>query len=73
MSTRIIRLPEVCRVVGQSRSSVLRQEAAGTFPKKRQISQHSIGWIESEVFDWVRSRVPVGAAAGAPSAERGAS
>jgi prophage regulatory protein len=56
--SRIIRLPEVCRIVGLSRSSVLRLESAQKFPAKLLLSQHTVGWREAEVVAWIESRRP---------------
>ncbi len=54
---RILRLPEVCRLVGLSRSSVLRLERAGKFAKKFNIcGLHAIGFDEAEVMAWIQSR-----------------
>lgn len=53
---RIIRLPEVCRLVGLSRSSVLRLERSGQFPPKFSLSVRSIGWYEADVVAWVQTR-----------------
>ena len=59
-TTRVIRLPEVCRLVGLSRSTVLRLEAAGRFPAKFKLcSDHAVGavgWIEAEVVAWIEAR-----------------
>lgn len=56
---RIIRLPEVCRLLGLARSTVLRMERRpnGTFPKKFKIGDaHAIGWRESEILAWIEAR-----------------
>jgi prophage regulatory protein len=42
---------------GLSRSSLYRLHAAGSFPRRVQISERSVGWIESEVDAWLASRV----------------
>ena len=67
MSSRIVRLPEVCRMVGLSRSSILRLEGAGKFPKKFNLSVHAVGWYESEVAAWIAARAPAAPAAWAKS------
>ncbi len=56
IKTRVIRLPEVCRLVGLSRSSVLRLERAGRFPAKFNLSDHAVGWIEADVVAWIEER-----------------
>jgi prophage regulatory protein len=47
---------EVCSRTGLSRSTILRYEHAGTFPQRIQLGAMRIGWIESEVTDWITSR-----------------
>jgi prophage regulatory protein len=56
MSTRILRLPEVCHLVGLSPSSVSRLCRSGKFVPKRVLSANCVGWIEDEVVAWVRDR-----------------
>lgn len=56
---RIIREPEVLKMVGFSRSTLWRREKAGDFPKRRLISTRSVGWLESEVREWIKSRPTV--------------
>lgn len=64
---RILRLPEVCRLVGLSRSSVLRLEARGQFPRKFNLGGlHAIGFFEAEVLAWVQARGTAPAAAARP-------
>lgn len=53
---RIMRTKEVIAVTGRSRSSIHRDEKAGAFPKRRKIGQHAIGWLESEINGWMKSR-----------------
>jgi len=36
---------------------IARLEAAGTFPKRVQLGQCRVGWIEQEVLDWLRERI----------------
>ncbi len=42
--------------VGISRSTALRLEAEGDFPKRRRVSPGQTAWLASEVFDWARQR-----------------
>jgi len=52
---RIVREPELLKIVGLSRSSVYRQERAGTFPQRRRIGPHSVGWLYSHIQQWMES------------------
>lgn len=51
-----LREPEVLRRSGASHVTLYRWEAAGTFPKRRQIGPNTVGWLESEVAEWQKSR-----------------
>ncbi len=53
---RIIREAECFDITGLSRSTRWRMERAGTFPKRRQLGENSVGWLLSEVVDCVDSR-----------------
>lgn len=53
---RIIRRPEVENKVGASRATIYRWEAAGRFPRRRKLGKNSVGWIESEIEAWIKSR-----------------
>jgi prophage regulatory protein len=53
---KIIREPELLKLVGLSRSTLWRRETAGDFPKRRQISNRSVGWVLSEIQQWITSR-----------------
>jgi prophage regulatory protein len=50
----ILRLPDVIRVTGLSRSSVYEKARRGQFPKSVKISQRVIGWRIGEVRQWLR-------------------
>ncbi len=53
MSDRIIRDQEAEYRTGLSRSTRWRKEKNGTFPKRRKISTHASGYLESEIDDFV--------------------
>lgn len=54
---KIIRLKEVTESTGLSRSSVYKFIAENRFPKSVSLGARSVGWIESEVQDWITARV----------------
>lgn len=54
---RIIRLPEAMNSTGLSRSSIYRFMEQGNFPKHVSLGGRSVGWIESEVLDWIMVRI----------------
>lgn len=53
---RILLKPEVRHIVGWSDTTLWRECRAGRFPTAVQISAGRIGWLESEVREWVRLR-----------------
>ena len=53
---RLIRLKEVLRLTGLSRSSLYRKIRAGTFPESVELGERVVGWWESEVRAWMASR-----------------
>ncbi len=56
MEMRIIRKPELMSKIGLSDATIYRMEKAGRFPKRMQLGGNSVGWVESEVLEWVESR-----------------
>jgi prophage regulatory protein len=52
---RIIRIAEVRRRTGLTRSTLYRKVSTGTFPGKVRISTRCVGWRESDVEAWLRN------------------
>jgi prophage regulatory protein len=53
----IIRRKQVEARTGLSRSTIYLRMAEGNFPKPVNIGPRAVGWIESEVTDWLNTRV----------------
>ena len=53
---RFLREREVQGITGLSRTTRWRLEREGKFPARRQISDNAVGWLESEISDWIASR-----------------
>src|SRR5436309_15621192 len=51
-----VRELECERITGLSRSTRWRLERAGRFPKRRRLSSGAIGWLRSELSQWVATR-----------------
>jgi prophage regulatory protein len=51
-----IRLPLVLKKTGLSRMTIYRLENRGEFPRRKQLSPNSVGWLESEVDEWIATR-----------------
>ncbi len=54
---RVIRLPEVQSRVGYSPMHIWRLEKAGRFPRRIKLGPNSVGWLASEIDDWIAARV----------------
>ena len=57
MAVKILRLPEVKYATGQSRSTIYSKIAKGEFPASISLGARSVGWIESEVQDWILMQI----------------
>ena len=56
---RMIRERECKEVTGLSRTTRWRLERKGDFPKRRKISENAVGWLQSELADWLSARSEV--------------
>jgi prophage regulatory protein len=54
---RIIRLKEVIDSTGLARSTIYKYIDEGSFPKPVSLGGRSVGWVESEVHDWILERI----------------
>jgi len=54
---RIIRLRGVVSSTGLARSTIYKLISLGEFPKPVPLVGRSVGWIESEVHDWILARI----------------
>jgi prophage regulatory protein len=54
---RILRLPEVMRRTGDSRSGIYTKMAAGKFPKQVPIGDNAVGWVETEIDQHIADRI----------------
>ena len=69
----ILRLPDVKRSTGLSRSTIYLRITQGTFPRPVSLGGRAVGWLEAEVQQWLERRIEasrsegtdVGAALGA--------
>lgn len=52
----ILRRRDVRRVTGLSDTTIWRLENAGKFPRRIQLTEHTIGWDENAVRRWRDSR-----------------
>ena len=54
---RIIRLKEVIDSTGLARSTIYKHIGEGTFPKPVSLGDRCVGWVDSEVHDWILARI----------------
>lgn len=52
-TTRFVRLPEVCRLIGLSRSQIYKMAKEATFPEPIRLSARAVAWNLSDVTRWM--------------------
>lgn len=53
----ILRLPEVKKSTGLSRSTIYARITQGTFPKPVSLGGRAVGWLEAEIQEWLQHRI----------------
>ena len=48
---------QVTEMVLYSPQHIARMEAANQFPKRVQLGDCRVGWVEQEVLDWLQTRI----------------
>jgi len=54
---RILSKRQLKELVLYSPQHISRLEAAGQFPKRVRLGANRVGWVESEVLDWLQERI----------------
>jgi len=57
MAMAILRLPAVKTRTGLSRSSIYLRMFERTFPASIALGPRSVGWLESEIEEWLQRRI----------------
>ena len=57
MEQMILRLPKVKAITGLSRSTIYLRMSEGTFPIHISLGARAVGWLKSEVSDWMEQRI----------------
>ena len=57
MEQMILRLPKVKAITGLSRSTIYLRMSEGTFPQKISLGSRAVGWLRSEVTEWIEQRI----------------
>lgn len=58
LEDRILPWSQVKVISGLSRTTVWRLQKTGDFPASVQVSRNRVGWWQSEILEWRRSRLP---------------
>jgi prophage regulatory protein len=69
MSEKFIRLTEVQRRVPYSRSNLYLLMEKGAFPKAFCLGPRAVAWLESDIDNWIESRILKGRAGACASKE----
>ncbi|QQX81682.1 AlpA family transcriptional regulator [Shewanella sp. KX20019] len=57
MSKKLMRLPEVKQRVGLCRSSIYSRISKGEFPTSISLGDRAVGWLESDIEQWLDERI----------------
>ena len=57
LTPRILRLPLVRERTGLSRSSIYLRISEGRFPRPISLGERAVGWLESEITEWVNRQI----------------
>lgn len=54
---KLIRLQQVMALTGLGRSTIYKHISDGWFPRSVPLGGRSVGWLESEVHEWILARI----------------
>jgi prophage regulatory protein len=54
---RALRLRQVSQLTGLGRSMIYQMQAEGRLPQRIKLGERAVGWLESEVRDWLATRI----------------
>ena len=57
MNTYFIRLPEVIKRTGLSRSTIYKSIDEKTFPESFKISIRAVAWLDNDIGEWQESKI----------------
>jgi prophage regulatory protein len=52
-----VRLKEVMNITRDSEYKIKKGVAAGTFPKPLRLGKNSLVWLESDLSEWIQSKI----------------
>ncbi|CEZ19035.1 Phage transcriptional regulator, AlpA [Candidatus Methylopumilus planktonicus] len=54
---RILKLKEVCSIVGLKPSTIYKLMSSGDFPKQVKLTAKSVGWANNEINHWISLKI----------------
>ena len=57
MKNIFLRISDVTKVTGFSRSQIYNLMRKGFFPRQVQIGPKSVAWLDSEISEWIKERI----------------
>jgi prophage regulatory protein len=57
MDYSVLRLPQVKTKTGLPTSGIYKRISEGTFPKQINLGGRSVGWLESDIQNWIKQRL----------------
>lgn len=56
IETRVIRMKELIRITGLSRTTIWRWVNSGDLPIPIILGTSNIGWLAAEIYEWLKTR-----------------
>ncbi len=57
MTETFLRLPQVKARTGLSRSTIYKRMGDKAFPRQVKLGGRAVGWLETEIEDWIIARI----------------
>ena len=57
LNSKFLRLPQVIDRTGYRKTSIYERIQQGDFPRPVKLGPRAVGWLDSEVEEWMRSRL----------------
>jgi prophage regulatory protein len=57
MSSKFLRVQDVCALIGLGRTTIYTLEKQGRFPRRIPLVGKAVAWQESEVKEWMEARL----------------
>lgn len=54
---KVLRLNDVMKNTGLAKSTIYKKIAASEFPQPILLGKRSVGWIESDIQNWIESKI----------------